>query len=265
MARRANNTGGGGGSVTYGTTAGTAAQGNDARIVAASGVWSADVVPTSPSANDDEFSGANGSSVSNIWTPWNFGGSINTPLINGRGALELAQTTHAGNNVQGYVQALPNAECAFAMKFGAICTNAATFIAGLVVGVDLINLPQNQFVFHQQQWGAATGSRLAASSRYGSNSSFTANDGVTSPGPACAQYFRMRVNGNVVSSDISEDGQVWWQIASITWGFTPVTMGFAVNNQATGATQRGYFEWFRLLGSGAGSSAINATFTGGYL
>jgi hypothetical protein len=237
-------------------------------------VWHADVPPSSPSAQDDEFNGSNGSSLSGIWGDWNPGATTTAYSINGRGALEVTQTTHTGTQVEGKRQATPvSGIFAFASKLTFITpTPQATWKAGIFVAGDIVTNPTTApLVFFNLEPSTIATAMLVAVQHQTSYTASPTTDASMSIGGngSGGGYLRMRVNGTAVKCDFgwAINGEVVWiQVASITASFGPAYCGIAVDNANTTASdQISYFHFFRMLAVGTGSDAMNATYLGGFL
>jgi len=252
----------------FGTTAGTFCQGNDTRLVGVAKlatVWLADIAPASPSANDDECNGSSGAAIDAKWSDWAPAGATLAHTYNGRGAMELSQTSHATPLHQGIRQAIPNSEFAFAASIGGTIQGGQYTSIGIFVAGDIAGSPTTAaFLFLNQQWGVTNTFRVFVLAKWSNYTTFVANFGASASSACVPRFYRMRVNGTTVASDVSEDGKAWWQIDTQTAAFTPAYFGVAISNNNTGNTQIAVIDWFRVLGTGAGSSVLNATWTGGF-
>lgn len=223
-----------------------------------SGVWSADVPPTSPHADDDEFDTG---SLSGSWTEADVAGYMTPTVDSGSSMLVMTMTGNGTVRVAGIHK--PVAASEWAIYTHAICSGnfgGTGSMAGLWAGQDLTNNPATSD-FRTAEF-AATNTASAVNTR--SWAIYTTAPGATSRSLFTSVYLRMRGNGADTWTDFSPDGRAWFQLNAATLGYTPAEYGLCAFGVDSGVETRCYFRFFRVF-SGAGTSGFHATSIGGLL
>lgn len=221
-----------------------------------SSIFSADVPPTSPSSQDDEFpTGA----INARWSTWDPATILTKSIDNHH--LYLKTTGNSTDRWAGLYQAVPGSEFAIYTKTMANGGIGNFFEPAIFVSDNISSSPTTaDFRTLEAVLGATTNSMFTRtwSAYNGSGSSSTNNNGFL----AC--YMRLRCNGTACTSDFSLEGVNWLTLATITLGFTPTHMGLAFNNTTNLVTKGARFKFFRCF-AGAGTSGFDATSIGGML
>lgn len=258
----------------FGTTAGTFAQGDDARFNGVGGIqmWHADAPPLSPHAADDEFTGA---SLDPKWLLWDPGGIVSAYGVDT--TRKMMTISFGGQNATRaaavyQTSPTPDTEWTVYAKVALLMDEwggsdhrayAALFVAGTTLGSGTVDA---RGIGLEHTWGSPVGLHAASSSwtSYQVNSAFTRRDYVSH----C--YFRIRhkptAPGAILSFDTSADGVSWQRVTAATSAIGLGHYGIMVGQfgNATGKVNKALAKFFRVF-SGSGASGFDATSIGRYL
>lgn len=255
----------------FGTTAGTFAQGNDARFNGVGGIqmWHADAPPLSPHACDDEMDGTS----SATWSVFDRSGLFTQAMDTTNKMWSILQPLSVGtatSRVAGRLQAAPASEMAIYAKVHSVAHfssgAALAWDCGILLAQgtgatdDLCLLGAYQFDGTASQ----VGMRGRLYSAFGAAGGDITNSSNQDPRP----YVRVRFNGTALFFDSSPDGKSWFRQANTTLGYTPSQIGLgaalAISGSPTNVPAAAYFKFFRVF-SGSGASGFNATSIGRYV
>jgi hypothetical protein len=222
-----------------------------------------DAPPASPSANDDE---CNGAVINAKWTTWDPAAYQARAASPGNYTYRITGTGNGADRQGGLRQAVPASEFAFAAKVGLYGSNALGrwLSAGIFVAGDIATNPATAALEIAQVVIGTTATPGDFSTQYSAWTNYQtsgANRGVF-PCTGTAVYLMGRINGTTCAFDVSTDGVSWQCLGSAVAGFTPAYFGFTVNNLLNAVNRGGILHWFRVLGTGAGTSTFGALYPG---
>lgn len=220
-------------------------------------VWMPGAPPLTPHSRDDEGDGlaldlgtlAGG----NKWQEWDPDSKHAWDLNTARQTIRCTALPDGAPGIRvagGIFQVVPASEFAF-------CTRVLRCPGGelgLFVSADVVASPATAN-YRTCAYGQGL-VRACEYAQYDSETEISATLGTIARNPAT--WLRMRCNGTTVASDFSNDGNVWFELASVTAGFTPVHFGIFVLNADDSSTRVYEAEFFRVF-SGGGTSAFDAT------
>lgn len=222
----------------------------------------ADIAPSSPHADDDEFSDG---SIDADWSTWDLGAASPT-FGEGDAGLSIGTAGNGAFRWAGKYKAIPASECVFytKMQLTGVADSAGGAQAALALFQDPTSASADIRTFELS--GSDTATNIAISSRtwaaYNTASGLTQS--LISPcAPTTSVYFRIRLNGTTCASDYCTDGRAWKQHSSVTLSFTPSHVGLIGNTFGSGLSSTAWFRFFRVF-SGAGVSAFDATSIGAW-
>lgn len=243
-----------------------ATAGNAAQWASAPGlgsVWSADIPPTSPEAENDEFTAG---SLDAKWSEFDPGTLLTVGMDTSRKMVTL---TGSGNNsvrLAGIYQPIPDTEFAAYSKVHMISRLERGGIGLFVGGSDVVNNPTTadlQTAFFR--YTGLTALLECWDELFTAYTTESTNTSVAAYGAAMSGYLRVRLNGTTWSGDFSPDGISWAQVsADRTLGFTPAYVGLFLYTFENAISFQGMAKFFRVF-SGAGTSGADATKIGGFL
>lgn len=239
----------------FGSTAGTFAEGNDARLVATADyrkLYHPDV-ETSDFGGDEAHTSALGS-----YTAFDPRGYITWAHDSTRG-FYTAVATGDGTTDWGVIQLAnspaPTEFCMIAKVSVSQNTNSNSADAGLYIGTfGGANTLTCRYAAISTSATATAGYVATAGTING-----TTTTGPTSAvtGPQLVNYIRMRVNGGNNETDCSMDGVSWIRMGSGTNSTGGQTnYGLIYRVFANGSTATAYFHWVRVI-SGSGTSTFS--------
>jgi hypothetical protein len=219
--------------------------------------------PGKSSAYDDECSGA---AINAKWTTWDPAAYQTRTASPGSYTYRLTGTGNAADRQGGLRQAVPASEFCFAAKVGFYNAGALGrwLSTGIFVAGDIATNPATAAVeIAQITLGtSATVGDFSISYNAWTNYQTSGASRGTFPCIGTHAYMRGRINGTTCSFDWSSDGRAWCQLGSAVAGFTPAYFGFSFNNVLNAVNRGAQLEWFRVLGTGAGSSTFGALYPG---
>lgn len=224
--------------VQSGATVQTTAQ--DIADLAPSGTsvtgYFADMPPSSPHANDDEFSDA---SVGGAWTEWDVGSKVT--VTEGTYGLKLAHVSSSGaNNYGGIYRAIPAGDFTVITKMSHSLTTSGA-VAGVFVAADLGAAPSTAD-FHVLVHGLSSLETNMGVHLYNDYTSFNSTINTGAYGPTHA-YLRIRRVSTLFSMDYSTDGVGWYRAGTFTPGYTAAHIGLTINNSTTVASSATFRFW----------------------
>jgi len=223
-------------------------------------LWVADLPPSSPHSDDDEF---DDSSISGSWSTWDPASYLS--FAEGSEGLQFSGTGNGTNRWGGKYKAVPASEFSAVAKLilgSSQLGGAATAIA-LFCSDNLSSAPTTADFRQIENIASVSGlSQLIISRTWNAYNGGTSITTQTSATPQVV-YVRIRVNGTSMWTDYSYDG-LWWKIHSaVTLGFTPAHYGISFEQNDNGLTGDAYCRFFRVA-SGSGASAFSALVPGQY-
>lgn len=207
-----------------------------------------DMAPSSPHANDDEFSD---SSVGVAWTEWD-PASLVTVTEDAYG-LKLAHASSSGNNRYGGVyRAIPAGDFTIITKLSHSFIGSGP-VAGMMVAQDLASPTTADF--HACVMALSSGETQVGAHLYSDYQTFSSTVATALWGPTHC-YMRIRRVSTLFSFDTSSDGVGWLRQATFTPGYTPAHVGLLINN-STAVASSAYFRFWRQTTSQALDAPLN--------
>ncbi len=210
-------------------------------------LWNPDLPPSTPSSQDDEFSG---SSLDAKWTEYDET-NIQT-YAQASGILTLSQPTQTGAVLTGVYQALPGGNFTIAAKVK-LNTNMPSgdgqmWQAGIILWNNAANYNSQALIAGPAVERSSGVRRIGfASTRFQDNKTITTtywdNYGGEWQGNVYV-YVRLRRSGSTYYLDSSNDGLAW-KSEQIFIPFTPNHVGLGLFNWASGQTITASFDFFR--------------------
>jgi hypothetical protein len=241
------------GAVEFGTTAGTAAEGDhDHDGLTTYGyvdIWSPSAPQTGLHADSDEFTGA---SIDASWTQFDNLGTSTFSAQPTRKCVEIACPTTA-DAIAGLWKPISAAEFQILIEAETECFgNNQDMSVGLAVGADLSNSASAFYSVRISGRGSSQGTSSSWTQFTGTGTAYAGQP---------FTFARLRVNVTAYVVDVSADGKHWTQSGSGTLAFTPADYGIIADALSTGESGIARIRKFAVL-SGAGSSAAGALLPG---
>lgn len=219
----------------------------------------ADIPPTSPHADDDEFDDG---SVS--WgTAWDHG-TVSPTVVEGDAGLDISYTGNGGHRWVGRYKAVPSSEFAFIsrMQSSGMSDNLGGTRAALLLFEDPTSATGDFYALELSfaanvNNGASVVSRRWAAYNTSSGLAQTTSHNTT----LTSVYARFRMFGTTVSADYSSDGRAFRELSTVTLPFTPSHYGLGCGVFGSGSTGHATFRFVRVW-SGTGTYAYNASAVG---
>lgn len=221
----------------------------------------ADIAPSSPHTQDDEF---DDNSISGNWTTWDLG-SVNPTFTEDTNGLSMTYTGNGAHRWVGKYKATPNSECAVIVKMacGGVFDGTGGGQAAIALFQDPTSTTADIRMAEISQAQTANSSAFATRTWAAYNTSAGLTQSTVTVTAMTWIYVRVRLNGTSCSTDFSTDGRVWKQHAAVTLTFTPSHWGLAFDQFGSGLDATGWFRYWRVW-SGAGSSGFNASSIGSW-
>jgi hypothetical protein len=213
--------------------------------------WEPDAPPATPSAEDDEFDGAEGAGAPTGWTEVDF--SSETAPSEEEYGLSLVQTSGSGDRFSGVYKAIPSGDFTYWCKIHVLGEAQNYAAGGLALWQDATDSAGDLYDYGIGYSGSEAGLGVVKRSNYTTFSSTLKSLGAGEWGP---WYLRVRRAGTTYKWDYSPDGIAWMQFHSSTISWVPLHIGPFVTNNGTGQDIRVVCSFWRYVASDVGADAV---------
>ncbi len=204
-----------------------------------------DALPLTPSTQDDHFDvGA----LDVKWTEWDLGVPQLTVTESNHFAI-LQHDTEAVGRFRGIYQTLPAGDFTIATKGSMIGSAIGDNITALCLFEDATNINADIVMIQNFQRTSGLLYRDLHIQRWSDYQTFSANYAGGTVYNNLTTYMRIRRTGTTLYYDWSMDGISWQRIFTHAQPFVPAHIGIATQNNNTGITVYGYFDFFRYIAS----------------